>query len=131
MGYLAQYRGNDEETIRCFTESLMLFQEMDIKDGIGGCLVGWAGVMVKEGQAEQAARLIGAVETLRETNGLHTTPVARAEYEHNEAAIRTQLGEAAFEAARSAGRVMPIEAAIDIALSRRSRRVGLEPDYAK
>src|SRR5262249_31139291 len=55
---------------------------------------------------EQAARLLGAAESLREQNGYLLEPLPRAEYEETLAQVRAQLGPAAFETAWAEGQAM-------------------------
>jgi hypothetical protein len=65
-----------------------------------------------EGDAERAARLFGAAEALREALGAPLPPVERAHYDRSIATVRAALGEKAFAAAWTAGRAMPLEAAV-------------------
>src|SRR5262249_18105533 len=66
---------------------------------------------------ERAARLLGAAEALRATGGSPSPAGAEAERERALAALRAQLGEAAFSAAFQAGRSMTIEAIVAAALA--------------
>lgn len=71
-----------------------------------------------------ATRLWGAAEVLRETIGTPTPPVERAGYERATAAIRMHLGEKAFTAAWTQGRMMTPEQVLlaqDSAMSSRGR----------
>jgi DNA-binding NarL/FixJ family response regulator len=61
------------------------------------------------GQPEQAARLLGAVEALREASNIRLSPLRRAEYDRTVEGIRAQLDEATFAAAWKVGRAMPLD----------------------
>ncbi len=54
---------------------------------------------------------------LRETVGAPLPPVDRADYDRNVDAVRIALGEEMFSAASAKGRAMPLEQAIEFALS--------------
>ena len=63
-----------------------------------------------------AARLFGAAEALRERHGVKLGPTERARLEQAIAPARAQLSEAEFAAAWTAGRALPIEQAIAVAV---------------
>lgn len=64
------------------------------------------------GDAESAARLLGAGEAVRAQSGYLIDPLPRAEYESAVSQIRSKLGEAAFMAAWQAGQALSGEAAL-------------------
>jgi tetratricopeptide (TPR) repeat protein len=100
------------------------------------CLEGLAGIAVSEIEAAQgepsgaptrspgrrearfewATRLLAAAAALREDCGAPASPLARARNEHQEAFLRSVLGEAAFSAAWAAGQAMTLPQAVEIAL---------------
>ncbi len=71
------------------------------------------------GEAERSGRLIGAAEGLHEAVGvpvyLYYEP-HRSRYERTAAAVRSPLGEEAFEEVRAEGRAMTFEQAVVYAL---------------
>jgi glutamate formiminotransferase len=71
------------------------------------------------GEAERSGRLIGAPEGLHEAVGvpvyLYYEP-HRSRYERTVAAVRSQMGEEAFEEARNGGRAMTFEQTVAYAL---------------
>ncbi len=99
-----------------YAEGLAIRRELGDKRGIAYSLEGFAGLTIAQGQPEQAARLLGAADTLREAIGVPLPPADRAEYERTIAAARSRLGEAAFAAAWAEGRVMTLEQAVGEAL---------------
>jgi tetratricopeptide (TPR) repeat protein len=61
-----------------------------------------------------AARLFGTAQALREAVGAPLPPVERREHERRVAAVRVQLGEAAFSTAWREGRERPLEQTLDL-----------------
>jgi hypothetical protein len=66
-------------------------------------------VVAFRGEAEQAARLFGAAEALREAILARLSPASRAAYERHVAAARAGLEAARFVDAWAAGRALPPE----------------------
>jgi len=121
LGHVALHRGDGRQAATFFEEGLALYRELKGKEGIAECLAGLAGVAGAEAQPERAARLLGAAEALLEATGSQMVGVDRAEWDHNVAAARAQLDEAAFAAAWAAGRAMAAgdwERAVAYALER-------------
>jgi DNA-binding NarL/FixJ family response regulator len=69
-------------------------------------------VALGEGQAEGAARLLGAAEAVREAIGAALPAYFSVKLERNTAAARRALGEARFGAAFAQGRTMTPEEAV-------------------
>ena len=87
----------------------MLNQEQGYQEGLIEDLAGLAEMAGLLGQPERAARLLGAVEALREATGIRLSPLRQAEYERTLEGIRAQGDEAAFAAAWQEGRATPLE----------------------
>jgi predicted ATPase/DNA-binding CsgD family transcriptional regulator len=68
-----------------------------------------AGVAIVEGKAEEAARLLGAGDALREAVGVVLPPAYRADHESVEAGCRTRLGDERFALALAEGRALSEE----------------------
>jgi hypothetical protein len=66
-------------------------------------------------------RLLGAVESFLGTISVPQLPTDQLAYDHNVAALRAQLDEAAFNAAWVEGRVMSMEQAVAYALEQAKR----------
>lgn len=109
--------GEANEAAKLLQESLTLFHHMEHKWFIGGCLDGLAGVASARHQPMPATRLWGASDQLLESIG-GSTPTFWTHYVEEPilASIRSQLDEAAFEAAYAEGRAMAMEQAIQYAL---------------
>jgi hypothetical protein len=98
---------------------LALARPIEQKQNIAWCLVGLGGVAGAVGQAERAARLLSAAETLFDTIGLSLALGldVRADYDRFVAAAHVQLDEATFAAAWAVGVAMSLEQAIADALN--------------
>ena len=97
-----------------FGESLRIFGELG-DSAIIWSLAGLASVAVLHDDAELAARLWGAEEALRERTHRRPAPVARSSYERALGLARAGLGQAAFDAAWSAGRRLSLEQVVALA----------------
>ncbi len=100
-------------------EGLPLARRTKDKLGSAYYLLGLGGVAAEQGLPVRAARLWGAAEAMREVIGITLSyfDLAHSGYEARLAAARSQLDEAAWEAAWAEGRAMSTEQAIEYALS--------------
>ena len=117
LGWVALLQGNQQRAKTFFVESLVLCKELGNKIITSGSLEGLACVAGATGVSEHAARLFGAAETIREAVGYEHLPeedALRAPYFANS---RSQLDEAAWEAAWEEGCAMSMQQAIEYALS--------------
>jgi tetratricopeptide (TPR) repeat protein len=80
------------------------------------CLGELAALAVAAGEAERAARLLGAIETLREETGHAAQPDERRAEEQTRSALASELGEEHFAAAVLIGREMTFEQTVAYAL---------------
>jgi tetratricopeptide (TPR) repeat protein len=115
LARVAVAQGDLAAAHRRYQECLALQQEMDYWLTLPDCLEGLAAIMVGKGIPLQAVEMWGVAAARREAVGTPMHPVDRADYEQAVAA-RRELGEEAFAAAWNAGRMMPLEQAIDEAL---------------
>src|SRR5439155_5177200 len=90
-------------------EALAMFRELGVRQGIATCLEGLAGVAGREGRGEEAAKLFGAAEALREAISVPLPAYDRADYERSVSIARAPLGESAFEQAWEEGRRTPLD----------------------
>jgi len=98
-------------------DSLNLLREGGAKEGIAYCLESIAAISVARGQSSRSARLLGAAAALRTIINLPLTPTDLINYEHNMAALHSQLDDIAFNVAWEEGQVMPLDQVIECALS--------------
>ncbi len=116
QGWLARLQGNYRQAAEFFAQGLMLWQEVQDKRHIAECLEGLAGVAVVVGRVERAARLFGTTEMIREATKSPLSPVERTNYDHDIAALHTQLSETDLMRLWTEGRAMSLEQAIEFAL---------------
>jgi predicted ATPase/DNA-binding CsgD family transcriptional regulator len=118
LAHIAHDRGDYAQSQQLFTEGLMTSQELGDRLSIADCLVGLAGVLVSLQCPEQAARLFGSGEAMRELAGASIQAADRPAYDRYVAIIQAQLGTSLFERAWEEGRRMSVAAALS----------GLPPD---
>jgi non-specific serine/threonine protein kinase len=111
VGYVTLRQGNLAQARKWFRDGLALAQEIQSEYDLGMFLFGLALIGVTEGQLQQAARLLGAVETKLDIN-TDMNAAERTEFKHTVEDVRSQLGGKAFVGARSEGRTMTLEQAL-------------------
>jgi tetratricopeptide (TPR) repeat protein len=109
LGLLAHRRGDAAVALSLLRQSLAIRWEWRDMRSLAESLLAFALVAAEQEQPYEAARLLGAVDALCRDNGL-TLPFSQAaDRDSIPATIRSRLGEDAFQAARTEGRVMPLE----------------------
>jgi hypothetical protein len=98
-------------------DALRLFAELDDRRGIAYALVGLAGVSLAAGDGRAAAHLFGASDTLRAAGGPFLELALRTEVDRDLAATHAALGDDEFTAVWRAGRSVPLDQTIAVALS--------------
>ena len=91
---------------------------LEDRRGAAYCLEAFANLNAREDKTEQAMRLWGVAERLREEIGAPLTPDEREEYDADLASACQALGEEASSKARAEGRAMTMERAIAYALEK-------------
>jgi len=119
LGMIVRLQGDIDQAAALHRESLLLLNAVGDRRGIVASLVGLAGVACDRGHLERAARLIGAADGSRESIGAALPAADRADYDRNLATVRVALREEAFATAWTEGQAMPLEQAIEYALSER------------
>jgi DNA-binding CsgD family transcriptional regulator len=109
--------GDHERAKAAYEESLVVCKELGDKMIASESLEGLACVAATRGEAEQAARLFGVAEALREAVGYQHMPEEDALREPYLAGASSQLDEATWEAELVEGRTMELEEAVEYALS--------------
>ncbi len=110
-------RGDHDQVLALCEESLGLLRKAGDIQHIADCLEIMAGGAGGRGAVRKAARLWGAAETLREEMGVPLQSENRKVLDPWIAAVRSGLGEAAWQAALAEGRAMVPEQAIEYSLS--------------
>ncbi len=119
LGILTLVFRDFEEAEKLFEEGLILERSLKYKTVIFFHLMGLAAVATHQDYLRRAAKLYGAGEALRDATGLSSKPFGRAAYDYEGylGTVRAGLDEPDFDAAWSEGRAMPLEQAIEYALS--------------
>jgi predicted ATPase/DNA-binding CsgD family transcriptional regulator len=133
LGHLAQHRGDDARAITFFTESLNTALESDQtdpmrSDTIAFCLAGFAEIWAARGQAQAAARIVGAIKALLEATdpGYVFIPFPRfgqTEFDRAFAVVRDKMDLATCATAFAEGRAMNLEQAVEYALTQLMPRI--------
>jgi non-specific serine/threonine protein kinase len=112
LGILQAIRGEVRDALRSLREALRVYRQVGGQTGMAVCFEGIAGVMNALARPEQAARLLGASEALREALGVAQPRGYQRQRGQLVLSIRGALGENAFAELRAEGRVLTLEQAI-------------------
>jgi predicted ATPase/DNA-binding SARP family transcriptional activator len=102
-GYSADLAGDVETALSSQREALSIAVELGAARVTANAVEGLAGAMALCGDAETAARLLGAADALRRTAGGAMPAAERFDVDRAEGRARKTLGDQAFDAAFSAG----------------------------
>ena len=116
LGIVASREGRSDEAETLLRESLEYAEALVDKELAIWCLGELAALDMSKGDAERAARLMGAIERLREETGHASNPDERRLGEQTRSALASALGEEQLGAALAIGRAMTFEQAIAYAL---------------
>jgi predicted ATPase/DNA-binding SARP family transcriptional activator len=119
QGYLALHRDQRDAASALFHESLARFREIGLARGVAEAIAGLAAVAAAggtEAEAARAARFWGAAEAIYGRAGMVPWPADIRERERYLPPARARLTEAAFAAARAAGRALSLDEAAAEAL---------------
>ncbi len=116
LGLLALRQNNMSVAARRFVEMYNAIEGIDTISESRDLCWGFAAVASGTDQPERAARLSGAGQAILDKTGFMYPPFFRGILESHIQIARQQLGEVAFEALQTEGRVMTIEQAIAYAL---------------
>jgi len=112
LARLAFRRGDPATGTRLLRESLETTRAL--RDGPG--LVDWLdATAAADTDLERAAALVAAADSVREAEGFTQGPEQRTWYDEAVARLRGELGEAAFDAAYTAGSGLDLDAALELA----------------
>jgi len=122
LGMVTAYKGDDyEEAAGFLEEGFALIREVGDWEWVAYALDSFAVLAGAKAQGERAARLWGAAEALRKSIGATLHPTDLPDYDRSVAAVRSQLDEAAWEAAFAQGMAMSAEEAAEYALGEGGR----------
>ena len=108
LGLLAAVDG-DPAAISLLRRSLELHSELRDRWRMSSVLEDLAAIAIAQGNAGQAARLLGAAEALRETIGTVIAPCERLQHNQTTKAVRAELGDEAFDAALRQGQLASMD----------------------
>jgi predicted ATPase/DNA-binding SARP family transcriptional activator len=120
LGRVALHERRYADAADLLRESLALSRELSFKEMIAYGLAGSAEVAAVQDNAERAAHLIGAAESLLDETGVRLDIDERQSYERTVEALRARLGTPAFETKRAEGRALALDRAIEVALETRA-----------
>lgn len=116
LGWIALLQNDLDGAAALFEESLVLAWDNGMKPSVLTTLEGYACVAGAMGAAQRAAQLWGAAQALQETMGILRDTDWLTEADERMSALRSGLGEQAWEEARQKGRAMTLEEAVSYAL---------------
>ena len=108
LGLLAALDG-DPAAISLLRRSLELHSELRDRWRMSSVLEDLAAIALAQGNTRQAARLLGAAEALRETIGTVIAPCERLQHNQTTMAVRTALGDEAFDVALRQGQLASLD----------------------
>jgi predicted ATPase len=118
LGWVAHFQHDHERALALFQTSLREFQSVGTVQYLVTGLSGIAEVALALGQLKRAARLFGAARAIGERLNAYAYLAIWIDTAPSVAAVREQLGEAAFSAACAEGQAMTMEQATAYALRR-------------
>jgi predicted ATPase/class 3 adenylate cyclase/Tfp pilus assembly protein PilF len=118
LGSVSLSEGDYVSAHSLLAESLVIFQEVGGKRETARSLERFMNLAVAQGHAEWAARLLGAVEALRDTIQSPPAPSERADYDRCVSMTHANLGEERFTTLCTEGRAMTLEEAVGYALEK-------------
>jgi hypothetical protein len=116
QGFAALSQEQHDRAIELLRQALRRLAELEFRDVIGYCFEGLAAVLAFTERPEEAARLLGAAEALRESLGVGLAPAEQTTHDETVEALRGALPENRFAAAWRKGRELPLDDAIAYAL---------------
>ena len=120
IGRVARMDDDGPSATAYLEEAVLLFRRLGERRGMAECLEELAAMAAGQGHHGRAARLYSAAGALREAIGSPLSPVEVRAQDRRLAAVRAELGEAAFAEAWTDGRGMSADDAVTLALSRAS-----------
>ena len=116
LGWIALLQDQLSRAADLYRESLTFAWDAGLNPIVQVALEGFACVAGAEGETERAARLWGAAQALQEAKGIPRDPDFLAEADTRISAVRSGMGEQAWEEAWRKGRTMTLDEAVSYAL---------------
>jgi predicted ATPase/DNA-binding SARP family transcriptional activator len=123
QGFAALSQRQHDRAIELLRQALRRLAELEFRDVIGYCFEGLAAVLAFTERAEEAARLLGAAEAVRESLGVGLAPAEQTTHDETVEAVRGALDEERFTGAWRQGREMLLDDAIAYALEEETARI--------
>jgi tetratricopeptide (TPR) repeat protein len=118
LGWIALLQDDLGKAADLYGESLSLSWDTGLNPLVQSALEGFACLAGAQGEAERAGLLWGAAQTLHETKGIPRDIDFLAEADARISAVRSGMGEQAWEEAWRKGRAMTLDEAVSYALER-------------
>ncbi len=109
LGRIAWLKGNFDLAYNQLMEALKLFWQVGDRRGLGYSLSGLANLALAQEEVYQAARLFGAVDSIREDLGTLLEEILHMEYERSKAVTRELIGEEDYQSSWSEGESTPLD----------------------
>jgi predicted ATPase/class 3 adenylate cyclase len=116
LGQLMRADGDLARAATLYREALDDLSQLGDRWLVARALAGLAGLACLAGSHADAARLLGAVDALREATATSEIPTIRPDLDRDLADVRAALGEQAFAEAWAEGHAMTLEQAVEYAL---------------
>jgi predicted ATPase/class 3 adenylate cyclase len=116
LGCVAREQGHHSQAASLFGDSMALYRQLGNRKGVVDCLAALAGLAAAQGRWERAASLFGASAALLAEMSANLEPADRAESDRDLEATRGQMDAPAFAAAWSAGHILSLDEAVELAL---------------
>jgi hypothetical protein len=116
LGRAALDAGDADQALMLLGDSLLLVRATGDDEALVGILDGVASAAAAR-SVQRACQLFGAVAALRAVIGAPRPPADEDSYRRAVTLVRATLGDDAFAAAETAGRALPLEEAIAMALA--------------
>jgi predicted ATPase/DNA-binding CsgD family transcriptional regulator len=117
LGTTLSAQGGWEEARPLLAEALQIYAEGNDPRGVAQCLEALAHIACEQAHFETAARLIGAAAALRARVAASPPDAEQARTSAVERVLATALGAEAAEQLMHAGRTMPAQQAVDLAMA--------------
>jgi predicted ATPase len=116
LAHVLREHGEIDEPLKIYRELLPKWKDLGHRAAAAHELECIGFIFSKKGDTQRAAQLLGSAEVLRAAIDSSMTTMERTEYEQEISALRSKMNKVDFEKARSEGREMTMDQAIENAL---------------